>query len=137
MLRFYCLPLPFPGHLAHEAAQFPNIAGPALMRQDAKHGIERMDFLLLGNPGETQRTVEESLAFADSLELEALKVTVGIRIYPGTQLEEIAGDQGVITSASYLLFSHLYLSPELEEWFPERLKEWGGSRPSVIIWRGD
>ena len=28
-------------------------------------GIERMGFLLLGGPGETRETVEESLAFAD------------------------------------------------------------------------
>nr|WP_240191688.1 radical SAM protein [Desulfoprunum benzoelyticum] len=99
----------------------------------ARHGIERMGFLLLGGPGETRESVEESLAFADSLELEALKVTVGIRIYPGTQLEGIARDQGVITSTSNLLFPHFYLAPALEEWLPERLKEWGKSRPSVIM----
>ena len=92
-----------------------------------------MGFLLLGGPGETRESVEESLAFADSLELEALKVTVGIRIYPGTQLEQIARDQGVITSASNLLYPHFYLAPALEEWLPERLKEWGKSRPSVIM----
>ncbi len=99
----------------------------------AEHGIERMGFLLLGGPGETRETVEESLAFADSLELEALKVTIGIRIYPGTQLEEIARDQGVITAASNLLYPHFYLAPAVEEWLPERLKEWGASRPFVMM----
>jgi len=99
----------------------------------ANHRIERMGFLLLGGPGETRKTVEESLAFADSLELDTLKVTVGIRIYPGTQLEEIAREQGVITLASNLLYPHFYLSSQVSEWLPERLKEWRKSRPYVIM----
>ena len=45
-----------------------------------------LGFLLLGGPKETRESVEESLAFADSLGLEMLKVTVGIRIYPRTPL---------------------------------------------------
>jgi radical SAM superfamily enzyme YgiQ (UPF0313 family) len=43
-----------------------------------KYGIGRTGFLLLGGPGETRETVEQSLEFADSLELEAMKVTAGI-----------------------------------------------------------
>jgi radical SAM superfamily enzyme YgiQ (UPF0313 family) len=99
----------------------------------ADHGIERMGFLLLGGPGETEKTVEESLAFADALQLDTLKITIGIRIYPGTQLAETAKDQGVITSGSNLLYPHFYLSPELEGWLPERLMEWRKSRPYVIM----
>jgi radical SAM superfamily enzyme YgiQ (UPF0313 family) len=99
----------------------------------ADHGIERMGFLLLGGPGETQKTVEESLVFADSLQLDTLKITVGIRIYPGTQLAEIAKDEGVITSESNLLYPHFYMSPGLEGWLSERLKEWRKSRPHVIM----
>ena len=99
----------------------------------ADHGIERMGFLLLGGPGETQETVEESLAFADSLQLDTLKVTIGIRIYPGTQLAEIAKDQGIITPESNLLYPHFYLSPELEGWLSNRLMEWRESRPWVIV----
>ena len=52
----------------------------------AAAGIRRVGFLLLGGPGETRETVEQSLAFADSLELDALRTTVGIRIYPDTPL---------------------------------------------------
>ncbi len=46
----------------------------------AAHGIRRIGFLLLGGPGETRETVEESVTFAESLGLDALRVTVGIRI---------------------------------------------------------
>jgi len=58
------------------------------------HGIRRMGFLLLGGPGDTRETVEQSLAFAASLELEGLRVTVGLRIYPGTPLARVALEQG-------------------------------------------
>ncbi len=49
-------------------------------------GIKRIGFLLLGGPSETRDTVEESLEFAESLRLDSLKITVGIRIYPHTPL---------------------------------------------------
>lgn len=99
----------------------------------ADYGIERMGFLLLGGPGETKKSVEESLAFADSLKLDTLRVTAGIRIYPDTQLAETAENQGVVTSTSNLLYPHFYLSQELEGWLPEKLKEWRTSRPNVIM----
>jgi len=96
------------------------------------HNIERMGFLLLGTPGETRETVEESLAFVDSLQLDALKITAGVRIYPSTQLAEIAEKQGVITSQNNLLHPCFYLVPKLEGWLSERLKKWMASRPYVI-----
>lgn len=99
----------------------------------ADHGIERMGFLLLGGPGETTQSVEESLAFADSLKLDALRLTAGIRIYPDTQLAETAKAQGVITARTNLLYPHFYLAPGLEGWLPERLKKWQASRPFVIM----
>jgi radical SAM superfamily enzyme YgiQ (UPF0313 family) len=79
----------------------------------AAHGIRRMGFLLLGGPGETQETVEESLAFAASLRLELLKVTAGIRIYPGTPLARVAIREGVIGTEDDLLFPRFYLTPGL------------------------
>ena len=51
-----------------------------------KQGIRLNGYLLLGGPGETRETVLESLTFADSLPLDFLKITTGIRIYPGTDL---------------------------------------------------
>ena len=82
----------------------------------AKHGIRRLGFLLLGGPGETRESVKESLAFADSLGLEVLKVTVGIRIYPRTPLEKTALEEGMLSKDDTLLFPRFYLRPELESW---------------------
>ncbi|NLV23746.1 MAG: radical SAM protein [Deltaproteobacteria bacterium] len=96
-------------------------------------GIEQMGFLLLGGPGETRESVEESLGFADSLELTSLKLTAGIRIYPNTPLAEIAARQGLFTSQADLLFPHFYLEKALDRWLPERLKKWKESRPHVMF----
>ncbi len=82
----------------------------------AENGIRRIGFLLLGGPGETRESVEESLAFADSLDLDGLRITVGIRIYPGTQLAKKALEEAVITSEDDLLMPRFYLAPEVDPW---------------------
>jgi radical SAM superfamily enzyme YgiQ (UPF0313 family) len=88
----------------------------------AAHGIRRMGFLLLGGPGETRETVEESLAFASSLHLESLRVTVGIRIYPGTPLARRAVAEGFVKADDDLLLPVFYLAPGLEPWIQERVR---------------
>lgn len=84
-------------------------------------GIERYGFLLLGGPGETRETVDESLEFADSLRLDALKITVGLRIYPETPLASTALEEGLITPEDNLLFPHFYISPLVRDWLPDRI----------------
>jgi radical SAM superfamily enzyme YgiQ (UPF0313 family) len=89
-----------------------------------KYGISRMGFLLLGGPGETRNTVEESLSFADSLALESMKVTTGIRIYPYTALAQIAVSENVILPHHNLLFPTFYLARGLEPWLDETVQKW-------------
>lgn len=84
-------------------------------------GIKRSGFLLLGGPGETKETVEESLMFADSLHFDELKVTAGLRIYPGTALHSIAIAEGVVDPEDDLLQPKFYLTSRLREWLPERV----------------
>lgn len=98
----------------------------------AAHGIRRMGFLLLGGPGETRKSVEESLEFADSLELETMKITIGIRIYPYTALARIARSQGVITPEDDLLFPRFYLVRGLEDWLRETADQWMAGRPGWV-----
>lgn len=98
----------------------------------ASHGIRRNGFLLLGGPGETRESVVESLAFADSLALDTLKLTVGIRIYPGTTVERIALEEGVITPRDNLLFPRFYLARGLEEWLFPTVREWLAGRPNCL-----
>jgi radical SAM superfamily enzyme YgiQ (UPF0313 family) len=99
----------------------------------AEHGIGRMGFLLLGGPGETRETVLHSLAFADSLDLEAMKLTVGLRIYPYTELARIAVHEGVIDAHDDLLEPRFYIVPGLEAWLRETARTWAADRPKWMV----
>jgi len=94
-----------------------------------EYGIRRMGFLLLGGPGETRESVQESLIFADSLQLDLLKLTMGIRIYPGTTLEKVAREEGVIAEGDDLLIPRFYLSKGLEGWLDPMIHDWMATRP--------
>ena len=85
------------------------------------HGIRRIGFLLFGGPGETRESVEESLRFAQSLGLDQLRITIGIRIYPGTPLAHRAAAEGRISPDDNLLRPRFYLAPGLEPWIYERV----------------
>ena len=84
-------------------------------------GIERYGFLLLGGPGETNETVEESLEFADNLHLDMLQITVGLRIYPQTPLAQTAVAEGLISPDDDLLLPSFYITPSLRDWLPNRI----------------
>ncbi len=100
----------------------------------ADHGIGRMGFLLLGAPGETRETVLQSLAFADSLKLEAVKVSVGLRTYPYTELSRTAVREGLIASEAELLMPRFYITPGLDEaWLRQTVKKWIADRPNWMM----
>jgi radical SAM superfamily enzyme YgiQ (UPF0313 family) len=98
-----------------------------------KYKINRMGFLLLGGPGESKETVLESLAFAEALNLESMKITMGIRIYPSTLLAQTAQREGVLTPANNLLFPTFYLAQGLETWLQDTLDAWMKRHP---YWHG-
>ncbi len=87
----------------------------------ASDRIRVTGFLLLGGPGENRTTVEESLTFAESLPLNALRTTIGIRIYPHTALANRAVADGVISESDSLLFPRFYLAAGLDPWIYERV----------------
>jgi len=98
-----------------------------------KYEINRMGFLLLGGPGENKETVLESLSFAEALNLESMKITMGIRIYPSTLLAQTAQREGVLTQADNLLVPTFYLAQGLEPWLQDTLDRWMKCHPN---WHG-
>jgi radical SAM superfamily enzyme YgiQ (UPF0313 family) len=90
------------------------------------------DLLKEGGPGETRQTVLESLEFADSLALEMVKVTVGIRIYPGTELAFHARRTGQISSDDNLLLPQFYIENGMESWIRQTVGAWMKDRPNWI-----
>ncbi len=101
-----------------------------------RSGVWHMGFLLLGGPGETRETVKESLAFADSLDLDAIKITVGIRIYPFTDLAKLAREQAVISREDELLIPRFFCVEEIKDWLRETVKSWAAGRPKCILQAG-
>ncbi|WP_319405466.1 B12-binding domain-containing radical SAM protein [uncultured Desulfosarcina sp.] len=99
----------------------------------ADAGIGSMGFLLLGGPGETRETVLESLSFADSLGLNAIKLTIGPRIYPYTELARIAVREGLIEPEADLLSPVFYIARGLEAWLRETVQSWISHRPHWML----
>jgi radical SAM superfamily enzyme YgiQ (UPF0313 family) len=99
----------------------------------AGRGIRQLGFLMLGGPGETRESVLESLTFADSLPLDELRISSGIRIYPGTALSRTAVEEGMISPDDDLLLPKFYLVRELQEWLQETVQAWMVNRPHWMI----
>src|SRR5437762_3540318 len=80
------------------------------------HGIKTLWIFLVGGPGETRHTLEETLHFAKwrLLRGDAVYLTVGLRIYPGTTLHRIAVAEGLVPTGSPLLGPTFYFSAELD-----------------------
>jgi radical SAM superfamily enzyme YgiQ (UPF0313 family) len=80
-----------------------------------KMGIRVLWIFLVGGPGENPLTLEETLAFAEWRlnRGDAVYLTVGLRIYPGTTLQRIAISEGMIETNDALLDPTFYFSPAL------------------------
>jgi radical SAM superfamily enzyme YgiQ (UPF0313 family) len=81
-----------------------------------RHHLPCTWIFMLGGPGETRETVRQTLRFAQhSIRRNDVAIfNIGIRIYPGTELERIARNQGVVTvPADRMLNPLFYVSPEV------------------------
>jgi anaerobic magnesium-protoporphyrin IX monomethyl ester cyclase len=101
-----------------------------------RFGIKTLWIFLVGGPGETASTVEETLAFA-AWRLQrgdAVYLTVGLRIYPGTTLHRIAIAEGVVAEGSTLLDPTFYFSSAIEFCATvARLKKFAADHPRFMF----
>lgn len=96
----------FTAHEVHHAAEIV-----------ARHDLPCVWIFMLGGPGETRETVLETLRFAEKhiRPSDAAFFNVGIRIYPGTELESIARGQGVLVRPKdEMLEPVFYMSPDVD-----------------------
>ncbi len=102
----------FTSHHVHHAAEVVQ-----------RHQLPCTWIFLLGGPGETEDTVRKTLRFAvrSVRPRDIAFFNIGIRIYPGTELEAIARKQGILTIApDQMLTPAFYISPEVSADWIER-----------------
>lgn len=99
-------------------------------------GMRVLWIFLVGGPGETPGTLDETLRFAEwrLSRGDAAYLTVGLRIYPGTTLQRIAASEGVIDAGDPLLTPAFYFSPALNRDFAiGRLREFAQRHPRFMF----
>ncbi len=78
------------------------------------HGIAIGAYALIGGPGETRASAERTMAFLEGMpEIDAVIFTFGMRVYPGTELESLAREEGQVAADDPLLEPRFYVSSEL------------------------
>lgn len=101
-----------------------------------KFGIRALWIFLVGGPGETAQTLEETLRFAEWRlnRGDAVYLTVGLRIYPGTTLQRIAISEGVVSNEDTLLDPAFYFSPGLSfDAAVTRIKSFSRNHPRFMF----
>jgi radical SAM superfamily enzyme YgiQ (UPF0313 family) len=101
-----------------------------------RHRLPCLWIFLLGGPGETPETVEQTLRFVErSLgPRDAAFFNIGLRVYPGTPLEAIARREGALAAAPEdMLEPVFYLSPRLDRaWLERRIHEFTARHLNVL-----
>ncbi|HKG95541.1 MAG TPA: radical SAM protein [Gemmatimonadaceae bacterium] len=99
-------------------------------------GIRVLWIFLVGGPGETPETLEETLRFA-AWRLgrgDAVYTTVGLRVYPDTTLHRIAIEEGVVQYGDSLLAPTFYFSPRVAfDDVVRRLKRFAREHPRFMF----
>ena len=74
-------------------------------------GVYFCHFMIIGGYGETEETINESFENSKRIENTVFFPFIGMRIYPGTELQKIALEQGIIQATDNLLEPVYYISP--------------------------
>jgi radical SAM superfamily enzyme YgiQ (UPF0313 family) len=76
--------------------------------------IDYANFLILGGYGETEQTLDETFENSKRIPNTAFFPFIGMRIYPGTRLHEIALREGVVQKEDLLLEPVYYVSKNID-----------------------
>lgn len=111
--------------------RFDDIARSSHLAHEA--GVDYCHFLICGGPGETTESLKESFELSRNLPSPVIMATVGMRIYPGTDLCRRAVAEGVIEPEADLLQPRYYVAPGLDsdEMF-SMLKSFSAANPNWI-----
>ncbi len=89
---------------------YQEIQDVSMLAHDMK--LNYSHFLIVGGPGETPQTIEETIQRAQSLPGAYYFATIGMRVYPGTPLwREINPEKSGESAGDYLVEPRFYLAP--------------------------
>ena len=98
------------------------LLGADLLR---RAGVDTFLYVILGGPGETPATVEETLRQADRVRAPFTMLDHGYRIQPGTELREMAVAEGAIAADDDCFRATFYHSPATPpEMLAQRVKRY-------------
>jgi radical SAM superfamily enzyme YgiQ (UPF0313 family) len=96
-----------------------------------EQGIPQCHNLILGGPGETDETMEESIARLDEIDPNAVILTIGLRVYPHTELAKIASDCGDELTGKQLE-PVFFIEPNVADTIVEKSTAWLEDREGWI-----
>lgn len=96
-------------------------------------GLDVAHYLILGGPGETKETLEETFVFMERLKPRAVIAMLGVRIYPETPLHALAIKDGGVASGASLLEPSFYISKEVESSLLPRVGEYAASQTNWVV----
>jgi radical SAM superfamily enzyme YgiQ (UPF0313 family) len=100
-------------------------------------GLLVAHYFLLGGPGENSETMDETLVQAERLEKCVLFFFCGMRIYPYTELYDIARREGRLAESGSLVEPVFYRSGAIDgKVLIQRVKNWADGHPNRIIGAG-
>jgi radical SAM superfamily enzyme YgiQ (UPF0313 family) len=100
-------------------------------------GLHVAHYFLLGGPGETTDTLEETLTNIGTLKKSVLFIFCGMRIYPGTPLFKQSESEGLIDDSIELLDPVFYSSPDISrQHILDRIRKKGAQQVNWIIGAG-
>ena len=82
-----------------------------------------------GEPGENRETVDQKLSLLRQIEPAFAVLRLGSRVLPNTPAAKMAVEEGMIESESDLIRPVFYISEEVRDWLPDKLREEADSRP--------
>lgn len=96
-----------------------------------KYNIPICFNLLIGGPGENEKTLNETFVFLNDYPNCAVSAYSALRVYPDTPLEKIARQEGQVTGS--LLYPQFYISKEIKDNLNEILEEHRKTHPEWML----
>lgn len=110
---------------------------PNDVRRTTRHaqqvGLEVCHSLSLGAPGETKETLQETFRLMEEISPTAVIAMVGLRIFPGTELAQVAKEEEVLSPGHDLLQPTFYVAPEVRDQIIDLVLEETVIHPNWIV----